>query len=150
MVNGSVRVCGTPVRGCRIRNTNHRPCLIPISTDPTFLHPTSFRVHHPTSHNNTCTASANLMSEVPAESRGQTAEESHVQESRSQAAADRKCHICQQAFAKLEHLRRHIRRHTKERPFVCAVCGKSYARKLVPNLLLACTAVQRGCITTAP
>jgi uncharacterized Zn-finger protein len=79
------------------------------------------------------------MPEVPAESRVQIngleeihphhSAESRVQESRSQAAADRKCHICQQPFAKLEHLRRHIRRHTKERPFVCAVCGKSYARK---------------------
>ncbi|KAK5800143.1 hypothetical protein VI817_002355 [Penicillium citrinum] len=33
------------------------------------------------------------------------------------------------AFKKAEHLDRHIRSHTKERPFTCDVCGKLYARQ---------------------
>ncbi|GAD97253.1 hypothetical protein ANI_1_1736134 [Paecilomyces variotii No. 5] len=42
---------------------------------------------------------------------------------------ERICSICSQAFKKAEHLARHIRSHTKERPFTCDVCGKFYARQ---------------------
>lgn len=42
---------------------------------------------------------------------------------------DRKCHTCNKTFSKKEHLTRHIRGHTKERPFVCPVCGKLYSRR---------------------
>ncbi|KAH6971261.1 fungal-specific transcription factor domain-containing protein [Ilyonectria sp. MPI-CAGE-AT-0026] len=40
----------------------------------------------------------------------------------------RKCSQCGQCFSKTEHLARHIRSHTKERPFQCSTCGKSYSR----------------------
>lgn len=44
---------------------------------------------------------------------------------------ERICSICSQTFKKAEHLARHIRSHTKERPFTCDVCGKFYARQYV-------------------
>ncbi|PLB49967.1 hypothetical protein P170DRAFT_508237 [Aspergillus steynii IBT 23096] len=42
---------------------------------------------------------------------------------------ERQCSICSQTFKKAEHLARHIRSHTKERPFTCDVCGKFYVRQ---------------------
>ncbi|KAL2070320.1 hypothetical protein VTL71DRAFT_13346 [Oculimacula yallundae] len=38
------------------------------------------------------------------------------------------CRFCGRAFAKTEHLIRHERCHTKERPFQCSICGKNYSR----------------------
>ncbi|VUC22232.1 unnamed protein product [Clonostachys rosea] len=41
---------------------------------------------------------------------------------------EKKCPQCGQVFSKTEHLARHIRSHTKERPFECECCGKAYSR----------------------
>ncbi|KAJ5042493.1 uncharacterized protein L3040_005037 [Drepanopeziza brunnea f. sp. 'multigermtubi'] len=38
------------------------------------------------------------------------------------------CRFCAREFAKTEHLIRHERCHTKERPFQCSICGKNYSR----------------------
>ncbi|KAF2669218.1 STE-domain-containing protein [Microthyrium microscopicum] len=35
---------------------------------------------------------------------------------------------CGRLFKRLEHLKRHVRTHTQERPYVCALCGKAFSR----------------------
>ncbi|KAI8582812.1 hypothetical protein K450DRAFT_161687, partial [Umbelopsis ramanniana AG] len=37
---------------------------------------------------------------------------------------------CQRKFKRLEHLKRHMRTHTMERPFTCSIegCNKSFSR----------------------
>lgn len=39
-----------------------------------------------------------------------------------------KCPICDKIFPRVSLLG-HIRQHTQERPFICTICGKSFARK---------------------
>ncbi|KIW23813.1 uncharacterized protein PV07_11982 [Cladophialophora immunda] len=39
------------------------------------------------------------------------------------------CHRCSRGFARLEHLQRHERSHTKEKPFRCPRCQKGFTRK---------------------
>lgn len=39
-----------------------------------------------------------------------------------------RCKYCPSTFAKTEHLKRHERSHTKERPYVCGICGKKFTR----------------------
>ncbi|KAL4798029.1 fungal-specific transcription factor domain-containing protein [Aspergillus venezuelensis] len=39
------------------------------------------------------------------------------------------CPRCDRGFARLEHLQRHERSHTKEKPFCCDQCSKSFTRK---------------------
>ncbi|KAI9376171.1 hypothetical protein BJX61DRAFT_461673 [Aspergillus egyptiacus] len=38
------------------------------------------------------------------------------------------CAYCQKTFRRLEHLQRHTRRHTNEKPFVCR-CGATFSRR---------------------
>lgn len=35
---------------------------------------------------------------------------------------------CGRLFKRLEHLKRHVRTHTQERPYVCQYCGKAFSR----------------------
>ncbi|KAJ5083994.1 hypothetical protein NUU61_008573 [Penicillium alfredii] len=39
------------------------------------------------------------------------------------------CQRCSRSFARLEHLQRHDRSHTKEKPFSCVQCTKAFTRK---------------------
>ncbi|KAI9683900.1 MAG: hypothetical protein M1829_004235 [Trizodia sp. TS-e1964] len=39
------------------------------------------------------------------------------------------CGTCQRSFARLEHLKRHERSHTKEKPFECVECSRCFARR---------------------
>ncbi|GIC92990.1 C2H2-type zinc finger protein [Aspergillus udagawae] len=41
---------------------------------------------------------------------------------------ERICPWCSQSFSKEDHLVRHVRRHTREKPFSCATCTKSFTR----------------------
>ncbi|KAJ5379755.1 uncharacterized protein N7496_002183 [Penicillium cataractarum] len=48
---------------------------------------------------------------------------------RKTSKEERICPVCAQAFKKAEHLARHLRSHTKEKPFNCPVCNKAFARQ---------------------
>ena len=39
------------------------------------------------------------------------------------------CGTCSRSFARLEHLKRHERSHTKEKPFECPECTRCFARR---------------------
>lgn len=39
------------------------------------------------------------------------------------------CEVCTRAFARHEHLIRHTRQHTKEKPYHCGVCERKYGRR---------------------
>ncbi|KAF2152842.1 hypothetical protein K461DRAFT_293162 [Myriangium duriaei CBS 260.36] len=43
-----------------------------------------------------------------------------------------RCGDCDKAYTRIDHLARHVRQHTQERPYQCQVCNKSFAR---PDLL---------------
>ncbi|KAJ4199131.1 hypothetical protein NW759_016154 [Fusarium solani] len=43
-----------------------------------------------------------------------------------------RCQRCSRDFARLEHLQRHERSHTKEKPFRCSRCTKAFTRKYEP------------------
>ncbi|KAJ5585637.1 hypothetical protein N7450_005424 [Penicillium hetheringtonii] len=47
---------------------------------------------------------------------------------RKTSKEERICPICAHFFKKAEHLARHMRAHSKEKPFGCPVCHKNFAR----------------------
>ena len=53
---------------------------------------------------------------------------------RKSTKQERVCSICSKSFSKAEHLNRHFRSHTKEKPFQCTVCDKAYTRQYILDL----------------
>ncbi|KAL5341555.1 fungal-specific transcription factor domain-containing protein [Aspergillus crustosus] len=49
-------------------------------------------------------------------------------EDSSSTTGQTKCSICQSTFRRPEHLKRHFRSHTKEKPFECPQCGRHFSR----------------------
>lgn len=39
------------------------------------------------------------------------------------------CQVCTRAFARQEHLTRHERSHTKEKPYCCGICNRKFSRR---------------------
>lgn len=42
---------------------------------------------------------------------------------------EKKCPYCPSEFRKADHFHRHVRSHTKEKPFRCHICRKAYPRQ---------------------
>ncbi|KAL3439271.1 fungal-specific transcription factor domain-containing protein [Aspergillus tetrazonus] len=66
--------------------------------------------------------------EIDSTSKSEGASHDREVEETSSATGQTKCSICQSTFRRPEHLKRHFRSHTKEKPFECTQCGRHFSR----------------------
>ncbi|CAN6617344.1 hypothetical protein TRVA0_007S00166 [Trichomonascus vanleenenianus] len=52
-----------------------------------------------------------------------------MRQGRSNSSTGIKCHVCSREFSKNEHLKRHLRSHSKEKPYECTECKKLFVRR---------------------
>jgi DNA-directed RNA polymerase subunit RPC12/RpoP len=64
-----------------------------------------------------------------AEANGQTGANGNIPPSKTDKPRPHVCTTCGRSFARLEHLKRHERSHTKEKPFECPDCARCFARR---------------------
>ncbi|KAI5122516.1 hypothetical protein M0805_005244 [Coniferiporia weirii] len=66
-------------------------------------------------------------------------------------AGDHKCPVCQATFTRPQHVARHMRSHTGDRPYKCQHCGDQFARSdLLSRHVNKCHAGDKPPTTTAP
>ncbi|OQE27668.1 hypothetical protein PENSTE_c004G07922 [Penicillium steckii] len=64
-----------------------------------------------------------------AETNGQAAANGNIPPPKTDKPRPHVCTTCGRSFARLEHLKRHERSHTKEKPFECPDCARCFARR---------------------
>ncbi|KAE8154705.1 fungal-specific transcription factor domain-containing protein [Aspergillus avenaceus] len=74
-------------------------------------------------------APASKESSKKAETNGQTSANNNIPPPKTDKPRPHVCTTCGRSFARLEHLKRHERSHTKEKPFECPDCTRCFARR---------------------
>jgi len=66
-------------------------------------------------------------------------------------AGDHKCPVCSSTFTRPQHVARHMRSHTGDRPYKCVHCGDQFARSdLLSRHVNKCHASEKPPTTTQP
>ncbi|KAJ5584940.1 uncharacterized protein N7459_004740 [Penicillium hispanicum] len=68
-------------------------------------------------------------SKKQAEANGQVGASGNIPPPKTDKPRPHVCTTCGRSFARLEHLKRHERSHTKEKPFECPDCARCFARR---------------------